>query len=52
MLRSEIPRDVEWDVIVDLFMYRDPEKAKVEEKQEVEDAGEGDEGEPEVVATG
>jgi len=36
MLRAKIPRDAEWDVMVDLFMFRNPEAKKVE--------NEGDEG--------
>ena len=39
-LRGEISRDSEWEVMVDLFMYRSVEDAK---KLEEEQEGDGDE---------
>lgn len=31
-LRGTIPRDIKWDIVVDLFFYREPEEAEKEEQ--------------------
>ena len=41
-LRGDIPRDQPWDVIVDLFMYRDPEAKKAVAEVHDEDVQEGE----------
>ena len=51
-LRGDIPRDAEWEVVVDLFMYRDPESKKVEQDAAEEDGAEDGEGEQEDNAVG
>jgi len=52
-IKSKIARDQEWDVMVDLFMYRDPDATKEADKVEApEDDAAADEDAPEqVVAT-
>jgi len=37
-LRGKIPKDGKWDVVVDLYFYRDPEEAEKEEQQAKEAA--------------
>lgn len=41
-LRNSIPRDEEWDVMVDLFFYRDPDEVEKEEEAAAEFGGEGE----------
>lgn len=31
-LRGTIPREIKWDIVVDLFFYREPEEAEKEEQ--------------------
>lgn len=38
-LRGVLARDQRWDVVVDLFFYRDPEESEKEEQQAKEQVG-------------
>ena len=50
-LKGDIPRDQPWDVMVDLFMFRNPDAKKVEADGEEGEAEEGEaEAEPEDTA--
>jgi len=40
-LRDNIPREKEWDVMVDMFIYRDPEEAEKQQRS-LEEAGQPD----------
>ncbi len=49
-LRGDIPRDQPWDVMVDLFMFRNPDAKKVEAEDAAEDEEAEAEAEPEDTA--
>jgi len=41
-LHNTITRDKEWDVMVDMFVYRDPEEAEKQQQRAIEEAAQGD----------
>jgi len=41
-LSNSIARDKDWDVMVDMFVYRDPEETEKQQQRSLEDAGRGD----------
>ena len=49
-LRGDIPRDQAWDLMVDLFMFRNPDAKKVEAEDAAEDEEAEAEAEPEDTA--
>lgn len=36
-MRGQLPRNSEWDVMVDMFIYRDPDEVSKEDKEDAED---------------
>merc|ERR1711997_991128 len=48
-IKSELNRDQDWDVMVDLFMYRDPDATKEAEKVEEEPAADEEGAQEELV---
>ena len=49
-LRGDIPRDQAWDIMVDLFMFRNPDAKKVEAEDAAEDEEAEADAEPEDTA--
>jgi len=41
-LHNTITRDKEWDVMVDMFVYRDPEEAEKQQQRAIEEAAQGE----------
>jgi len=41
-LHNKVSRDKEWSVMVDMFVYRDPEEAEKQQQRALEDAGHAD----------